>query len=377
MVVETKRERSENKGIIGFQDVFLTPASFAELLRQVRIQMENDSCSNNTSSPQDELLFTFSIVFKILLCAIGLLGNGLIMYIVMRYPKLQTAPNLYILNLSLAQFLYYIRAVLQVSYMVIGTWTFGVAMCKVYRFVWAVSIFAGSAFLAILSVERHQAVVNPVPSWLDHLAHERKVAFRNACIVWGVVAFLCIPHLVFANIMPILCLHDCHYDAVGSLDAHTFNTIRIFYSIGLGFVVPLIIMVPHYVLLIVRLREVQTGNQGGNGNALGRVSRLVLVLVTVFVAFNLPGHVVNILTSVFDGSVNLSTSAEWFIYALQDVSPCLNPVLCAVVAENFRSAISKTMCTWPCCLKKLPSRKRRCCKNTGGLPAKSDTCRFT
>ncbi|XP_066271720.1 somatostatin receptor type 5-like [Branchiostoma lanceolatum] len=316
----------------------------------------NTSCSSNASSFQEEPLFTFSTVFQILLCVIGLLGNGLVMYIIMRYPKLHNAPNLYILNLSLAQFLYYVREVIQVAFFVIGSWTFGVAMCKVYRFVWAVSIFAGSAFLAILSVERHQAVVNPVRSWLDHMTHERKVAFRNACIVWGIVAFLCVPHLVFADVTPTSCVPDCYYGAVGSLDAHTFNTIRIFYSVGLGFVVPLIIMVPHYVLLIVRLREVQAENQGGNGNALGRVSRLVVVLVTVFVAFNLPGHVVNILNTAFDG-VNLSTSAQWFIYALQDVSPSLNPVLCAVATENFRSAIFKTMCTWPFCPKKHPSRK--------------------
>ncbi|XP_035663425.1 somatostatin receptor type 2-like [Branchiostoma floridae] len=308
--------------------------------------MGNDSYSNNTSSFQEDPFFTFSTVFKIILCVIGLLGNGLVMYVIMRYPKLHNAPNLYILNLSLAQFLYYVREVIQVAFMVIGPWTFGVAMCKVYRFVWAVSILAGSAFLAILSVERHQAVVNPVRSWLDHMAQERRVAFRNACIVWGIVAFLCVPHLVFASVTNVGAMIDCYYVAVGSMDAHTFNTIRIFYSVGLGFVVPLIIMVPHYVLLIVKLREVRAGNRDGGSNALGRVSRLVVVLVTVFVVFNLPGHVVNILTSVF-GSVNLSTSTQWFTYALQDVSPCLNPVLCAVVPENFRSAVFKTLCTWP------------------------------
>ena len=41
-------------------------------------------------------------VFYALICVLGLCGNTLVIYVVLRYSKMQTVTNLYIFNLALA-----------------------------------------------------------------------------------------------------------------------------------------------------------------------------------------------------------------------------------------------------------------------------------
>ena len=47
-------------------------------------------------------LMTVIQVFYALVCVVGLCGNTLVIYVVLRYSKMQTVTNLYILNLALA-----------------------------------------------------------------------------------------------------------------------------------------------------------------------------------------------------------------------------------------------------------------------------------
>ena len=37
-----------------------------------------------------------------LICVVGLVGNGLVIFVILRYSKMKTVTNMYILNLSIA-----------------------------------------------------------------------------------------------------------------------------------------------------------------------------------------------------------------------------------------------------------------------------------
>ncbi len=41
-----------------------------------------------------------------LMCIVGLVGNGLVIFVILRYTKMKTVTNMYILNLSIADFLF-------------------------------------------------------------------------------------------------------------------------------------------------------------------------------------------------------------------------------------------------------------------------------
>ena len=65
---------------------------------------------------------------------VGLLGNSLVIYVVLRYSKMQTVTNLYILNLAVADQCFLIGIPFIMTTMGLGCWPFGNVMCKVSHY---------------------------------------------------------------------------------------------------------------------------------------------------------------------------------------------------------------------------------------------------
>ena len=68
----------------------------------------------------------YGIVF-----VVGLMGNTLVIYVVLRYTKMQTVTNLYILNLAVADEFFLIGIPFLMVTSGLGFWPFGTIMCKV------------------------------------------------------------------------------------------------------------------------------------------------------------------------------------------------------------------------------------------------------
>ena len=68
------------------------------VMTTVEPSFNNDTCKLPSLKPT-------SIVFAslyALICVVGLLGNGLVIFVVLRYTKMKTVTNMYILNLAVA-----------------------------------------------------------------------------------------------------------------------------------------------------------------------------------------------------------------------------------------------------------------------------------
>lgn len=72
------------------------------------------------------------MILYALVCFIGLFGNLLVIYVVLRFSKMQTVTNTYILNLALADLCFLIGIPFLIITMYFGEWSFGTGMCKVY-----------------------------------------------------------------------------------------------------------------------------------------------------------------------------------------------------------------------------------------------------
>jgi hypothetical protein len=80
------------------------------------------------------MLFYFCLAPKCLygtVFVVGLMGNTLVIYVVLRYTKMQTVTNLYILNLAVADECFLIGIPFIMTTMGLGYWPFGNVMCKV------------------------------------------------------------------------------------------------------------------------------------------------------------------------------------------------------------------------------------------------------
>ena len=94
----------------------------------------------------------------------GLCGNTLVIYVVLRYSKMQTVTNLYILNLALADECFLVGIPFLIVTSVHSDWIFGKTMCKIYLTTTSINQFTSSIFLTVMSADRYVAVCHPISS---------------------------------------------------------------------------------------------------------------------------------------------------------------------------------------------------------------------
>lgn len=97
----------------------------------------------------------FFMILYALVCIIGLMGNTLVIYVVLRFSNMQTVTNMYILNLAIADECFLIGIPFLIATMNMGHWVFGGAMCKAYLVSTSITQFTSSIFLFIMSADRY------------------------------------------------------------------------------------------------------------------------------------------------------------------------------------------------------------------------------
>lgn len=69
--------------------------------------------------------FIYSVV-----CLVGLCGNSMVIYVILRYVKMKTATNIYILNLAIADELLMLSVPFLVTSTLLRHWPFGALLCR-------------------------------------------------------------------------------------------------------------------------------------------------------------------------------------------------------------------------------------------------------
>uniref|UniRef100_A0A3B5AZY7 Delta-type opioid receptor-like n=1 Tax=Stegastes partitus TaxID=144197 RepID=A0A3B5AZY7_9TELE len=312
------------------------PATF--LLRGNSDLLPAPSKSNETS--RVDTRDTTSLIIAVcitalysLICVVGLLGNVLVMYGVVRYTKMKTATNIYIFNLALADALATSTLPFQSAKYLMNTWPFGELLCKVVMAIDYYNMFTSIFTLTMMSVDRYIAVCHPVKA-LDFRT-PTKAKLINVCI-WILSSAVGVPVMIMAvtrvtrNTACGLRFPkpDWYWDTVTKICVFIF-----------AFVVPVLVITICYGLMILRLKSVRllSGSKEKDRN-LRRITRMVLVVVAAFIVCWTPIHIFIIVkTMVNIDHKNLLVVACWHLcIALGYTNSSLNPVLYAFLDENFK-----------------------------------------
>ena len=89
-----------------------------------------EACTNHQNIPS--IFGTFLQIFYALVCLVGLCGNTLVIYVVLRYSKMQTVTYIYILMLAIADEIFLLGIPFLITTMIQRNWVFGFHMCKIY-----------------------------------------------------------------------------------------------------------------------------------------------------------------------------------------------------------------------------------------------------
>uniref|UniRef100_A0A3B3ZCD8 G-protein coupled receptors family 1 profile domain-containing protein n=1 Tax=Periophthalmus magnuspinnatus TaxID=409849 RepID=A0A3B3ZCD8_9GOBI len=271
------------------------------------------------------IVAVYSVVF-----VVGLVGNCLVMYVIIRYTKMKTATNIYIFNLAVADAL------------VTTTMPFQKVACKVFISIDYYNMFTSIFTLTMMSVDRYVAVCHPVKA-LDFRT-PLKAKIINV-IIWVLSSGAGIPAMILGSTQTNNGTTEC---ALQFPDPYSYwDTLMKICVFIFAFVAPVIIITVCYTLMVLRLKSVRllSGSREKDRN-LRRITRLVLVVVGVFVICWTPIHIFILVKAIYADvpETTAVTAAYFFCVALGYTNSSLNPILYAFLDENFKRCFRDFCC---------------------------------
>ncbi|XP_047434050.1 somatostatin receptor type 5 [Mugil cephalus] len=302
----------------------------------------NSTCQNGTKSKPESLAGLAGIFIPLIygiVCVVGLVGNTLVIHVIVNYTKNESVTNIYILNLAIADELFMLGLPFLAVQNALLSWPFGSLMCRVVMTVDAINQFTSIFCLTVMSVDRYLAVVHPIrSSWW----RRPRVAKAISATVWAGSFVVVLPVVVFADVLK----DDGNCSIVWPEPEEVWKTSFIVYTCTVGFFCPLLVICLCYLLIVIKVRSVGKRAQATSSRrrkSERKVTRMVVVVVAVFVFCWLPFYVLNILNLlvVLPGDFR---GLYFFVVALSYANSCANPILYGFLSDNFKRGFRKALC---------------------------------
>nr|XP_020471991.1 somatostatin receptor type 5-like [Monopterus albus] len=276
----------------------------------------------------------YTIVF-----IVGFLGNTLAIYVLVRHAKMKTVTNMYILNLALADELYILGIPFLGTNSALSYWPYGDFLCKVCMTADAMSQFTSTFCLTMMSIDRYLAVVYPIRStrW-----RRPQVAKVFTGVVWVVSFLIVLPVTIYSHVQKEFNTCNITWPAPREL----WSIVFILYTSILGFFGPLFVISLCYLLIVIKMRSASVrAGLTKRRRSERKVTRMVVIIVLVFVLCWLPFFIANIVNLIHTIPENSTTAAVYFfLVILTYVNSCANPVLYGFLSDNFKQSFQKVLC---------------------------------
>lgn len=291
--------------------------------------------------PEGGVIRIFLVVVYSIICLLGILGNGLVIFIA-TFKMKKTVNTVWFVNLAIADFLFNIFLPIHITYAAMDYhWVFGTTMCKISNFLLIHNMYTSVFLLTVISFDRCISVLLPV--WSQNHRSIR-LAYMACVVIWVLAFFLSSPSLVFRDTAlvhgKISCFNNFslsaassspwptlpHLDSVG-FHRHLVVTITRFLC---GFLVPLLIITACYFTIVCKLRR----------NRLAKTKKPFKIIVTIIITFFLCWcpyqtlyllelHHTSLPGSIFSLGLPLAT-------AIAIANSCMNPILYVFMGQDFK-----------------------------------------
>ncbi|XP_034048884.1 relaxin-3 receptor 1 [Thalassophryne amazonica] len=292
------------------------------------------------------LRITISVVYS-LVCALGLVGNLLVLYLMKcKQTWKKSSINLFVTSLAVTDF----QFVLTLPFWAVEnaldfTWLFGKAMCKIVSYVTAMNMYASVFFLTAMSVTRYCSLASALKG-----RRRRPHCCAARCVtafIWCAAVSAALPHAVFSTTVTVsnedLCLvkfPDANGDAQFWLGLYHCQKVLV------GFVVPLCVISVCYLLL---LRSIASKTNRSSAKRRAKVTKCVTIVVLSFFLCWLPNQALTawgilIKLNVVHFTYEYYTTQAYVFpvsVCLAHSNSCLNPLLYCLMRREFRKALKK------------------------------------
>ncbi|KAH8307423.1 hypothetical protein KR044_011716, partial [Drosophila immigrans] len=312
---------------------------------------------------------------------LGVFGNVLVCYVVLRNRAMQTVTNIFITNLALSDILLCVLAVpFTPLYTFMGRWAFGRTLCHLVSYAQGCSIYISTLTLTSIAIDRYFVIIYPF-----HPRMKLSTCIGIIVSIWVVSLLATLPYGMYMKMSEVTS-NDTQYNGSLSLgsalpndtmaaqaymqlmsDTETLMVCeenwpaeqyrKVFGAITtvLQFLLPFFIISICYVWISVKLNQRARAKPGSKSSRREeadrdrkkRTNRMLIAMVAVFGLSWLPINLVNIFDDFNDKSKDWRFYILFFFVAhsIAMSSTCYNPFLYAWLNENFRKEFKHVL---PC-----------------------------
>uniref|UniRef100_A0A8C1D6K4 G-protein coupled receptors family 1 profile domain-containing protein n=1 Tax=Cyprinus carpio carpio TaxID=630221 RepID=A0A8C1D6K4_CYPCA len=294
-----------------------------------------------TADRSPVLRIMISVVY-ILVCAIGLVGNSLVLLIMrVKNCKQTTAINVFIINLAVTD----LQFVLTLPFWAVDTaldfsWPFGDAMCKIILSVTVMNMYASVFFLTALSITRYCSVASATK---NRVRVPTSSSVKWVCaFLWLVATVATAPTSIFSTVTKVagekLCL--LKFPA-----GHYWLAFYHLQKILVGFVLPMMIISVSYLLLLRFLRKRNLNNDHSKRRI--HVTKSITVVVLSFFLCWMPNHAITFWGVLVKLNVIHWDEAYYIVHTyvfpvtvcLAHTNSCLNPFIYCLTRRALRKKL--------------------------------------
>uniref|UniRef100_A0A8C5S357 Relaxin-3 receptor 1 n=1 Tax=Laticauda laticaudata TaxID=8630 RepID=A0A8C5S357_LATLA len=285
-----------------------------------------------------------SIIYSVV-CALGLVGNVLVLYL-MKSKWKKSSINLFVTCLAVTDF----QFVLTLPFWAVEnaldfTWLFGKAMCKMLSYVTAMNMYASVFFLTAMSIARYHAVASALKSRRQGGLLDGCSSAKWLCaLIWILAILASLPNGIFSTTSTIFGEELCLVKIPDSQGNNTPFWLGLYHAqkVLLGFLLPLTIITLCYLLLVRFISD---------RHRRSKVTKSVTIVVLSFFLCWLPnqalttwGVLIKLNLLHFSHAYFLSQAYLFPItVCLAHSNSCLNPIFYCLMRREFRKALKKLL----------------------------------
>ncbi|XP_043918372.1 neuropeptide Y receptor type 2 isoform X2 [Protopterus annectens] len=287
-------------------------------------------------------LLRVQIVLIVAYCTIillGVIGNSLVIYVVIKFKTLRTVTNFFIANLALADLLVNTLCLpFTLVYTLMDQWKFGMPLCYLVPYAQGLAVHVSTVTLTVIALDRHRCIVYHLESRISNTGSLIIIG-----VTWGISAILASPLAMFREYSLVEFSHDYKIQVCSEKwpNGHA-STIYSISMLLMQYILPLTVISYAYIRIWTKLRNHVSpgGDSDHRHNRRRKTTKMLVAVVTVFALCWLPFHAFQLASDIDSEVLNLKEYK--LIYTVFHVaamcSTFANPLLYGWMNGNYRAA---------------------------------------
>uniref|UniRef100_A0A3B5MNJ3 Thyrotropin-releasing hormone receptor n=1 Tax=Xiphophorus couchianus TaxID=32473 RepID=A0A3B5MNJ3_9TELE len=295
-----------------------------------------------------------SSLLLLLICALGIVGNVMVILVVLITRHMRTPTNCYLVSLAVADLMVLTAAGLPaIPDSLFASWVFGRCGCLLITYLQYLGINASSCSITAFTIERYIAICHPIKAqFLCTLSRARRIIL----LVWVCTSIYCVMWFylsdielqVFANVTVVTC---------GYRVPRKFYLPIYFFDFSVFFVLPLLLSAVLYGLIarILFLNPLPSDPKAvglflkkpgpfdplyPSSHGWLQVTKMLAVVVILFAVLWMPYRTLVVVNSFLDQPY----LDNWFLLFCKIciyLNSAINPVIYNAMSQKFRAAFRK------------------------------------